>query len=247
MGGLNNAIREVYDVFSRYHLPEDIEMSPYRDPEREIGPLKLKPLRQVEAADLESYANHALTTVGDVDLFRYALPRLLELCTQGALTTEVEILLSKLRYGEWATWPEQEQESIQRLLGAWWNELLYESVDFDNGKAHETLCGIAQAVDDLTPYLEIWEGHEGPTATDQIARVFNTMYNGNKGRFVAGAFWAGRATQAEQVWQWMTRSVVLDRLQHGLLIAIERDQEELLEAYEWAVTGLGYLLVDTRP
>ncbi|AWN21995.1 hypothetical protein DKM44_01025 [Deinococcus irradiatisoli] len=117
---LERAIEGLYTTFERYPLPVRVDMSPYRDSEAELGAIRRRGLRQLTASDLNSFAFHAMTAVGDSDLFRYTLPRLLELLAQEELAVDAEIVIGKLSYAGWEGWPESEQRSIRSFLMACW-------------------------------------------------------------------------------------------------------------------------------
>jgi len=115
---LEDAIDRLYVIFFGYSVPAEVEMSDRRDPEEELGALRRFPLRSVPATGIDNYAEHALTTVGDVNLLKHALPRLLELTACEALLTDAETVLSKLELGGWRAWPEAERLAILAFLQA---------------------------------------------------------------------------------------------------------------------------------
>src|SRR5215471_10710000 len=108
------ATETLYTVFAAYERKEHMESCPCcRGPES-LRPLFGRPLRQLTAEDLHSYAFAAMTTMGDVDDFRHFLPRILELLKDDGFLASVdrEVVLSKLRYGHWGTWVEEEQSAV---------------------------------------------------------------------------------------------------------------------------------------
>jgi len=132
-------------------------MSDRRDPEEELGALRRFPLRSVSATGIDNYAEHALTTVGDVNLLKYALPRLLELTACEALLTDAETVLSKLELGGWRAWPEAERLAILAFLQAWWAKLLESKVRPTEWRALTVLCSVAQTNLSLAWFLHLWE------------------------------------------------------------------------------------------
>lgn len=94
-----------------------------------------------------------MTTVGDVDDFRHFLPRIFELLWTGELAEEVnpEIVLGKLAYGKWTTWPQEEQSAIRAALAQLWQR------HRRSREAESWLCAIARAEPDIIPYLNAWE------------------------------------------------------------------------------------------
>lgn len=142
---LHGAIERLYQAFSSYPMPARVEMSPYRHPDTELGALRKLPLRSVPADGLEAYAGHAITTVGDENFLRYALPRLLELLARRELITNQETVMSKLELAGWRAWPESERAAIEMFLDAWWMDVLDTLVEAHDWRAETALCACAQA------------------------------------------------------------------------------------------------------
>ncbi|WP_412026443.1 hypothetical protein [Deinococcus yunweiensis] len=240
---LHKAIERMYDVFSGYAMPAHVEMSPYRHPDQELGALRTLPLRRVPASGLEGYAGHAITTVGDDDLLRYALPRLLDLVARRELITDEEIVLGKLELAGWRTWPEPERSAILTFLDAWWMSVLDSpSWGGADGRAASTLCAVAQANLSLAHFLQQWEGRDDVTATDHIAGTVNALYDMSCAVLVTSNFWEARPGQGAQLRLWLARPETLARLEDGERQAYERDDEELVESYENALAALRIVL-----
>lgn len=147
---LEDAIDGLYAAFSGYSAPVEMEMSDRRDPEEELGALRRFPLRSVPATGIDNYAEHALTTVGNVNLLKYALPRLLELTACEALLTDAENVLNKLELGGWRSWPEAERSAISAFLQAWWAHVLESEVRPSEWRALTVLCSVTQTDLSLT-------------------------------------------------------------------------------------------------
>jgi len=139
---LENAIDGLHLAFAGSSVPAEVEVSSRRDPEEELGALRRFPLRNVPATGIDNYAEHALTTVGDVNLLKYALPRLLELTACEALLTDAETVLSKLELSGWRAWPEAERLAILAILQVWWARVLELEVRFSEWRArYDALFG----------------------------------------------------------------------------------------------------------
>jgi hypothetical protein len=89
-------IERLYQLFSRYKCPRQLEGCPCCTTAEEAQPLVRKPLRTIAAPELEHYASKALTTWGTLDDYKYFLPRILELTECGAapLFADVSPLLA---------------------------------------------------------------------------------------------------------------------------------------------------------
>ena len=111
-----------------------------------------KPLGDLLAADLERYAFKAMSTLGTVQDFKHFLPRLLELVARdGEIgSTDVEVVLGKLRYAGWTRWPQDERVCLEQFLAALWRHGL--ATFPSSPEVDVCLCGIGNAVDDLSPF-----------------------------------------------------------------------------------------------
>lgn len=224
---LKQAVEGLYRTFSSYRMPEHVDMSDLRDPNTEIGRMRQKPLRELSVEDLNAYAFHALTTVGDYILFRYVLPRLLELLPDDQYMADLEIVVSKLAYGDggWRTWPHQEQQAVRAFLMAWWSDSLGQS-SYRADRAYGVLASIALAEDDLLPYLSCWDTHPALSATDQVANLFAHMWDKEDQVIRHNPYLRERPAQAEQIRRWLFRQTTLRRLERHQGVALRRGLDD---------------------
>ena len=239
---LELAISRLHEVFGSYAMPPVVDMSPYRDPEKAIGAMKRKPLRELTAPDLDYYAAAALTTVGDEALFKYVLPRLLELVAEGELLTDSEIVLGKLTYGEWKVWRLEEQEAVTGFLRAWWLTTLNRMIWTFNTSAKTVLISIAQAERELIWYLDAWEKITEPSATDQLAEFIAFYGDDETGTLQPPPFLSEDTPQWWQIRSWLTRPQTLTRLRRGQVSASRRGFSDEYSAYLQAPQLLQTLL-----
>lgn len=123
MSNLRDSIEGLYAAFARYPLPLRIDCSPLVEASwrRAEAVLRSEPLRALTADDLHELSRRAMTTVGDVDLFKHVLPRLLELLTLpgGADALDPsEVLHGKLLRAGVASWPEPERRALRAFTTA---------------------------------------------------------------------------------------------------------------------------------
>ena len=200
---LKQAVETLYELFSSYPLALQIEGCPCCISAEDEAQLHSKPLRELKATDLSRYAFKAMTTWGSEDDFKHFLPRLLELVTDADSITrevDVEIIFGKLHYAKWQMWPTQEREAVQQYLMALWIFLLafpQEAVPID-----EYLCGIGQAEDDLTHYLDAWQNTKTDTALNELIAFVVSQDSLHK-RKLTDSFWSGRRVQMSQVVDWL--------------------------------------------
>jgi hypothetical protein len=154
---LKVAVDNLYVTFEPYPLhPDTGPCSCCHNPIEEQK-LHGKPLRNLTEKDLEKYAFDALLTWGDVEDFKHFLPRIFELAVLHHDTdtfVDPEVICRKLRYGDWRSWPEPEQQSIDNFLQILWSSLLkIEPQPFCGWLIEDWLCGFAQAGNSPAPYL----------------------------------------------------------------------------------------------
>ena len=197
------AIENLYMVFSAYPLSEVIHGCPCCVHDEDHQNLRSAPLRELTLPALRRYSEKAMTTWGDVDDFRHFLPRLLELVPENPLLFVEEILFGKLNYGKWWTWSESEQKAIDRYLQALWAKTLASKIPYEHSYTEEYLCCIGMLVDDISPYLEMWQA-------DQRARSRRHLANfaWENGEAIANgelndAFWHGAEDNMKKVVAWL--------------------------------------------
>jgi hypothetical protein len=207
-----DAVDALYAVFQEHRLHADTNACPCCHRPGQERVLHSKPLRDLAAEDLRLYAADAILVWGDADDYRYFLPRIFELMvTLEDPSTELDapaIVFGKLRFGDWWTWPEREQNAIRRYFVALWNAVL--RTDPDNcafTDVEDWLCGIAQAENDLLPYLAAWESEESVETGRHLSILVTEhpfIQNGGHAR----DFWAERKEQFAQVRKWLLSDAV---------------------------------------
>jgi hypothetical protein len=152
------------------------------------------------------------------------LPRLFELVVKEGFGYDPEILFKKPRYGGFDSWPKVERESLHAYCDTLWRYALahYPLPDclpvFAN--IEDCLCSVAQIVDDLRPFLRLWDS-ETTTATlhlgDFAAENASILSANAK---LSNAFWDERPEQVKQVADWFLSrdfSAILDLAELGTL------------------------------
>lgn len=119
---LIEAREELYRVFARYQAPTKPSYSPYANiTEADVQRLRSKPLRQLSGDDLSKFSMKALTTWGDATEFRHYLPRMLDLAAGRPDWTDIPTLFQKLLDANWRSWPEVEQQAVERYIAVLWS------------------------------------------------------------------------------------------------------------------------------
>jgi hypothetical protein len=221
-----SAIERLYEAFQPYTPPAHPTFCAHCVSDAEDALLYTNPLRQLSAQELKRYSFKAISTWGTVEQFKYLLPRLFELVVYEGFGYDPEILFKKPRYGGLASWPDTEQQAVAGYCGALWRFSLARHPLIDYLPAfvniEDSLCSVAQIVDDLHPLLQLWDS-ETTTATlhlaDFVAENASTLLANGA---LSNAFWEERPEQVKQVADWfLTRDFanILDLAELGTLPA----------------------------
>jgi hypothetical protein len=177
-----------------------------------------------------------MTTWGDVDQFKYFLPRILELLAPG-LDWGPEIILGKLDYAGWRSWSKGEQAAVENYCRSLWSHVLTTA----GCKAGGFLAGFAQICDDLQWFLTEWAQQlpQSPEATHGLlefvvldvgddergftllwldmvgdgAIARSTVESGQARRFKLGPWWEERGEQERQVLDWVFSPTTISSLE----------------------------------
>ncbi len=224
---LQSAIEHLYFTFASYQLRENTEACTCCHNPQDEERLHRKELRRLNSRDLEQYAMDALFVWGGVYDFKHFIPRIFELAaTCGGDFLDPEMVFNKLHYGEWRAWPEPEQLAVERFFGALWHCVLDNPTHKMYGDEIDGwLCGIAQAVGDLSPYLTVWLAAETENARLNLARFIAETDFANP-KYRPDAFWGERADLFDEVAAWVRSDTVKSRLAE---IAAQYPQYDFVE------------------
>jgi hypothetical protein len=196
---LSAAIDRLYEVFAHVPRPSTIDYCDHCfsvDDERALlAPVEL---RQLSIDVLRPYAANVMLTVGDVDDLRYFVPRILEIaCTVEFQWPDLEPLAGRLTTADWRHWPADETAAIGDLWRALWETTL---AAFPSNLDIETvLCALANAEDDVRPYLNAWTAalHDPPAAAHLHHLLRDSAgWDRAAGSWrLANAFWGDRDRQ----------------------------------------------------
>ena len=222
---LHDAIENLYTVFKHPH-PDRMVGCPCCTQPAELDTLVRTPLRQLSVEQLRSYAAKAMTTVGDVDDFRYFWPRLAELSVTVAPSeyfVDVEVLLGKPAYAEWRRWPEPEQEATERFAAATILRLRDEVPAADD--VDGWVCAVGQLLEDVTPLLDRALLADTPAAKENLRGFYEwNQRDILKRHSLHNAFWRRRTRRGEdpellpsgeRVVDWFHREDVLAAIDRG--------------------------------
>jgi hypothetical protein len=235
---LSTAIEGLYEAFALYPLPEYTDPCPCCHTAADESMLHSAPLRQLGVSELRDYAGDALLVCGGVAEFKHFLPRIFDLYFNDPESAsdfvDAEILFNKFRHGQWLTWPTQEQNAVRIFLHALWADILRDPPPPESFTDVESwLCSIAQAEDDLEPYLLQWLDDQRMSAS----LALSSMLLSDAGR---NPFWDSRDEQCTQFQDWKKSRSVLKKLQEARIESTSVAEKNEFEA------ALGYLDFTSR-
>jgi hypothetical protein len=235
MRTLEGLVEDLYAAFAGVPAPARVTGCPHcRDGDADCELLR-GPLAQLDAATLGPYLFAAITTWGTAGDFRYFAPRALELAVTGRLPyPDLEIVLGKFALAGWQRWPER--AAVSALLEHWWGLALADHPGFS--PAEDVLCTLAQAVDDLTPYLDLWRASLDSDAAAEHLRDFAYAASTEartRGR-LPNAFWRGRPDQQAAVAGWLLSA----ELGTAITAAFDRATDRAVPSPAAAALDLAY-------
>jgi hypothetical protein len=143
----------IYETFRKYNHGTVGEGCPCCVTKVHRLELVSKPLNELTWVNLNHFAYKTMSTWGgDVDLFKRFLPRILELLDQNP-PWDYEIILGKLRDGNFAEWPSQERDAVNSFLLELWSRQLRKRESLSMGGF---FCGLVRAGADIPPVLQAW-------------------------------------------------------------------------------------------
>ena len=122
---MRTEIENLYLTFSKYTTEGIYHCDCGCIDEEHVKKLNSKTLRELKEEDLVSYHGSALYTWGDIEHYKHYLPRICELRTQNRNYSFVDLsdIYTKLEYGKWNEWDENEIRVIKDYVLADWIDL----------------------------------------------------------------------------------------------------------------------------
>lgn len=209
---LSASVKKLYKTFTIYKLKPHLDRRTHCVSEEDERTIHSKPLTQLLPEELEKYGRKAMTTWGDQDDFRYFLPRLFEFYPFiGTGLLDPEIVFSKLTYADWEKWPQAERDAVVDYFHALWKFVLHAIEPTPWTYSENFLCSIAQAIDDITPFLTYWQNSDEPVALRNLSAFI--YQNCDQLRGIDSrrmAFWEQRIEQWKQVVDWLKNRNTLE-------------------------------------
>lgn len=232
---LSAAIESLYATFSKYPSRTHVEGCAHCTTDADHAQLHSRPLRELQSADLKRFAFKALTTWGDNDDLRHFLPRIFELIVRDIkFPVDLEVVVGKLDYGEWQTWPEAEQKALRNYLYAVWGAILSSSTFWI--EADTWLACLARANQSVQPALDLWVANTTLMSTARLVEFIDDNFATlTKKRMLGNAFIGGDSPAHREVLVWLMKPDTERRLEGCFF---ELKDEELAEKISAAIEQL---------
>jgi len=223
---LRSVIEGLYRTFSRYRLPTHVHGCPHCISQRDHALLYAKALRDLGPDEIARYSFNAMTTWGDPDDFRHFLPRIFELISaDGGGWTIPEAVFAKLPYGQWERWPSDEQRAITSFFETLWSNVLDHFPHVFS--AEDCLRCIAQADDEMAPYLGRWRIANSLSHAKHFAAFieYNPQWSRRHGWSLSSTYWTERPVPARQVIEWLRDPARQSEMEQAFF-HLARDEED---------------------
>lgn len=156
---LKNSIKNLYDVFEKYHGNLNMSgSSNYDNLDKWNKKLFSKSLRDLDEDDLSLYVGKAITTWGEKNDYKHFLPRILELTAEYRTPYEIWIAFDKLAISDWNNWLEDEQRAIQEFMIALWENILNDNSEKAEYEFQDYFSSLANFYPNFSELLDIWTG-----------------------------------------------------------------------------------------
>jgi hypothetical protein len=212
-----SAVEGLYSAFRAHPLPKWTDPCLHCHSEDEERELHAAPLRELGAEQLRPYAVDALWVWGGEAEFKHFLPRILEIFVTSPRPTldlqDPEMIFGKFRYGHWLRWPEAEQAAVRAFFLALWSAVLADPPPGGDYLDMESwLCSIAQAEDDVNPYLQVWHADEEVAANVALGQFICDSGVAHRRETGRNAYWEGRESQYKQIRAWVHSEAMRKKL-----------------------------------
>jgi hypothetical protein len=235
------SIRRLYEVFARYPARPDMPRCEHCATHEEIECICRGPLEEMSDGNLAYYTMHAPHTVGEVVDLKHFLPRIFEimLCEGGSI--DAEIVVGKLTHAHWKRWPPVERKAVAAFLAEWWKHLLSQYPA--KHQADDCLCAIAQAEDDLSPFLELWRESMNPEAIQHLATVMDSNYSRlMENGLLFSPWWGERLSQMNQLRDWLLSPLTGRQLESAFFrystAPFAKQISDAVQQFAWVQEGL---------
>ena len=122
--------------------------------------------------------------------------------------------LSKLDYGSYKSWPDNEKSAVFKFLSAFWRKLLTEESDVIDAYFEGYFLALANIYPDFNQMLQIWLVTENQFADRRLANFVCKNHKKLLKKRLAGH--EEMVHQGELFFEWLRSPVVLKKLKQAL-------------------------------
>jgi len=207
MSSVDAAIEDLYTAFASEAKPRKITACPCCVSSDDVCTLLNTPLRSLGCEQLSGYASAVLLTSGSEDDLRYFFPRMLDLAIRDRYSwPDREIVLGKLRLGNWKLWSRRQQAAIIRAVRAAFESELRRGKD-RMWNVDSWLCSLALAEADVQPFLDALSEPGNEEALYEYYELNSTHLRKGK---LWNSFWDGKRAEQKPILAWFQSERVRD-------------------------------------
>jgi hypothetical protein len=226
---LKISIKNLYDIFSKYHGNPNMTGSPlYGDLDEWNKSLFSKPLPNLTSEDLTRFAGKAISTWGDTKDLKHFLPRLFELTALLETPYDVGILYQKLQDGGFQTWDTEEQNAINEFSLAMWDNLLYDNSEKAEWEFDDYFVSLSHFYPNFNDLTGLWKSNDSFSSIKHLA---NYVYN-NANTLFMKTHKGVNEKNIEALKTWLISDNVIQKLTNAFY---QYEKTALAEKISWVI------------
>lgn len=170
------------------------------------------PLRELSGEDLSRYSFKALTTWGEINDFKHFLPRIFELLVSFDYDVEEWLVMDKLNYGKWETWPKSEISVLNNYFLSFWKKIVNDNSSKVDAFIGDYFAAISNVYKDFNLLLQIWRDIDSENSIRNLTNyIFEESVSILSKKELPGFYTS--TERGEQLYEWLTSKELLDYLE----------------------------------
>ena len=228
---LKNSISDLYETFEKYRSGPAMSGSPlYSDLAKWNEDIFSKSLAELNEDDLSRFVGKSITTWGNENDYKHFLPRIFELTAEFRTPYEIWIAFGKLEYGEWHTWPENEQKVIHEFMLALWQNIVNDNSEKAEWEFKDYFSSIAHFYPNFSDLINIWWESDSKASIKHLADFLIDEQTAIFDRKKISGFY-DKKENTEEFIAWVLSDRILEKMQQKYF---EYEKESFSEKISWA-------------
>lgn len=190
-----------------------------------------KPLQSLTSKDLSLFAGKVISTWGDTNDLKHFLPRLFELTALLDTPYDIWILYQKLQDGDFQTWDLVEQNAVNEVSIAMWDDLLNNNSEKAEWEFKDYFPAFAHFYPDFNNLTELWFGND---TFSSIKHLVTYVYD-EANHLFQKHYIRGNTKSTKNVIEfnnWLLSDSMIEKLTNAYYLY---ENTELAEKISWAI------------